>query len=172
MPDYTQYNIPDLGGLLDAFLQAQRDRIGMSGTQIAESFDFRDTEAMGKLFDPIDTSYIEEGLSKLPELQQFLHNNAAQGYIGNMNQLNSRIGRTGMAGMGTGQFTDIINTDYSKRMLGADKEIMGLVGEYRGLLGEQFQQQTQMAQSMVAGGAEVATPWKTEWKKYKELMWR
>jgi len=159
MPEYTPYQIPGLEGLLDVYSQSQQERAGMqSGQDIASSFGFEDADQYAEFFDPMDLSYIEEGLGQLPLLQRFLQNNASQGYISNMGQLSSRVGRTGMAGMGTDRFTDEISRKYSNEMLGADEQIQGIVDRFRGLLGDEFGGMQNTAQSILAGGAELTDP--------------
>jgi len=156
MPEYTPYQIPSLQGLLDVYSQSQQARAGMrTGQDIASSFGFEDADQYAEFFNPMDLDYIQEGLGQLPLLQRFLQNNANQGYISNMGQLSSRVGRTGMAGMGTDRFVDELNRKYSNEMLGADERIQNIVDRFRGLLGDEFSGMQSTAQSILAGGAEL-----------------
>ena len=160
MPNYTPYAIPNITSLLEAFSQIERDRAGMSAQGLAESFGFADSESLAPFFDEINMQPIEEGLSQIPQLQNFLHGNARGSYIDNMGLLGRKMGRTNLQ-FGSNDYAEQIDRQFSNDMLSSDQQIQGLVDKFRGLLGDQFESQRQSAQTALAGGADLLsdTPW-------------
>ena len=161
---YTPYQIPGLEGLLGVYGETQRDRAGMgTGLEIAQSYGFEDANKYSEFFNPMDLSYIEEGLGNLPLLQKFLHGNAQSSFINNMGLLGRKMGRTGLR-FGSNDYAESINRQFSNEMLSGDKEIQGIVDRFRGLLGDEFSAQQGAAERILAGGAKLTDP-NSPWAK-------
>ena len=126
IPSYTGYQAPTtMSGLSDFLSDEDRNRLGMSGDELSESFGYK--AKYGEHFNPIDLSGIEEGLADLPELQQYLRGNVQNQYMSQQNNLLSQLGNTGFAGTGSlGQLFRDAGSEYQQNMLNADQKIQDM----------------------------------------------
>lgn len=127
IPNYSGYNIPDYGGLLEYLTPEQQNMLDMSGSQLASHYGFGANE-YGDYFNSFNKQGILDSLSELPELQQFGYNNARQSWIGGRDSLMNAMGQTGLASTGSFQnnWSDLNREMYNK-MFQVDKSTQDIV---------------------------------------------
>jgi hypothetical protein len=86
--------------LLSYLTPEQQNKLGMSGSKLAESYGFGGDD-YGTYFTEFNKQGLLDSLADLPELQRYGYNNARQNWMGNRNSLMNQMGRTGLASTGS-----------------------------------------------------------------------
>lgn len=157
-PNYSGYNIPSYQDLFGNLTDRFQELAGYTDpSDISESFGFKNPEQYDAFFTPVDVSGIQEGLSAIPQLQQFKRAGVTGQYGSQKSQLQSEIGRTGLAS--TGSFKDKwgdVNRQYEEGMFAVDRQIQELVEGYQNQLMEQLSEIQQQGRTILAGGAKLS----------------
>ena len=153
-PNYQPMGGMDINSLL-SFLNPGQQHLSEydSGKEIAGYFGFKG-DKYGKYFDPVNLSGIQEGLSAIPDLQNFLFSGARNEYSQNKGGLLDKIGKTNLAGSGSFQGDwNKMDNQFTNKMYSADKQIQDLIQGYQNQLNTEIGGLYNSAQSLLGSGA-------------------